>query len=374
MKKVFFLVVALIATINAFSTVRTVSSNPATLGQFSTIQAAIDASADSDTVYVYGSPNSYAIFTIQDKKITVIGPGWSPDKNLPLTATVDGATFRNSPAGGSPDGSELQGLIFLSTIRPSAINVGGDLAVNNLRFIRCQFNGALNWDLASSGFLIEGCIFYNTLNFSGTLTYQNFLFQNNLFFLQACCISNTINALTNSVNVRFDHNLFTSSNNSGGGTVSIFNSNCRFLTLSNNIFNQANVGNNVSFSTFTNNITNNITLNSSNATSNATPWAVNSNVDGGGNVANTSPGMVDQATINNGNSSPNINFTIASGPANNSGSDGKDMGLLFDGTGSLNWNNSRNSRVPRIFSMNITTPTVTPGGNLSVTVDARKSN
>lgn len=374
MKKVFFLVVALIATINAFSTVRTVSSNPATLGQFSTIQAAIDASADSDTVYVYGSPNSYAIFTIQDKKITVIGPGWSPDKNLPLTATVDGATFRNSPAGGSPDGSELQGLIFLSTIRPSANNVAGDIGVNNLRFIRCQFNGQLNWDLASSGFLIEGCIFYNTLNFNGGLTYQNFLFQNNFFFFQVCCISTVINSLTNSVNVRFDHNLFTSSNNSGGGTVSMFGANCRFLTLSNNIFNQANVGNNVSFSTFTNNITNNITLNSSNATSNATPWAVNSNVDGGGNVANTSPGMVDQATINNGNSSPNVNFTIASGPANNSGSDGKDMGLLFDATGSLNWTNSRNSRVPRIFSMNITTPTVTPGGNLSVTVDARKSN
>ena len=374
MKKVIFLIVVVMVNFQAFSTVRTVSSNPATLGQFSAIQAAIDASADSDTVYVYGSPNIYAGFTIQDKKITVIGPGWNPDKNLPLTAIVDGAIIRNSPAGGSPDGSEFHGLIFSTTIRPSALNVGGDLAVNNVRFIRCQFNGALNWDLASNGFLIEGCIFYNTLNFNSTLTYQNFLFQNNLFFFSTCCLGSLIGSLTNSVNVRFDHNLFTSSNNSGGGTVSIFSSNCRFLTLSNNIFNQANVGINLSFSTFTNNITNNITLNSSNATSNATPWAVNSNVDGGGNVANTSPGMVDQATINTGSSSPNLNFTIASGPANNSGSDSKDMGLLFDATGSLNWTNGRNSRVPRIFSMNITTPTVTPGGTLSVTVDARKSN
>lgn len=374
MKKVVFLLIASMATINAYATVRTVSSNPATIGQFNTIQAAIDASADSDTVYVYGSPNVYAAFTIQDKKITVIGPGWSPDKNLPLTATVDGAIFRNSPAGGSPDGSELHGLIFNSTIRSSALNVSGDISVNNLRFIRCLFFGQLNWDLASTGFLIEGCIFYNTLNFAGGSTYQNFLFQNNLFFFQVCCVGSVVNALTNSVNVRFDHNLFSSSNNNGGSAVSVFNSNCRFLTFSNNIFNQANVGNNVSFSTFTNNITNNVTLNSSNATSNATPWAVNSNVDGGGNVANTSPGMVDQTTINTGSSSALQNFTIASGPANNSGSDGKDMGLLFDATGSLNWTNSRNSRVPRIFSMNITTPTVTPGGNLSVTVDARKSN
>jgi hypothetical protein len=84
--------------------------------------------------------------------------------------------------------------------------------------------------------------------------------------------------------------------------------------------------------------------------------------------------MVDQTQINSGNSNALLNFTIASGPANNTASDGKDMGLLFDPTGSLNWTNSRNSRLPRIFSMNITTPTVTPGGNLSVTVDARRSN
>ncbi len=154
----------------------------------------------------------------------------------------------------------------------------------------------------------------------------------------------------------------------------MFNANCRFITLSNNIFNQANAGNNISFSTFNNNITNNVTLNVANAISNATPWAVNSNVDGGGNVSNQSPAMGDQTIINGNNNSPTLNFTIASGPANNSGSDGKDMGLLFDAIGSLNWANSRNSRLPRIFSMNITTPTITPGGSLSVTVDARKSN
>ncbi len=366
----------LLALVNwcAFATVRTVSNTPATLGQFSSIQAAIDVSADSDTVYVYGSPNTYAGFTIQDKKITVIGPGWAPDKNLPLLATVDGATIRNSPAGGSPDGSEVQGLVFSNTVRLSANNISGDFGVNNLRIIRCQFNSGVNYDLAATGHLFEGNIFYNTINFASTPTYQNFLFQNNMFFFSVCCITNMIVNLNNTVNVRFDHNLFYSSNNGGGGTVSVFGGSNRFLTLTNNIFNQANAGISVSFSSFNNNITNNITLNVANATSNATPWAVNSNVDGGGNIANTSPGMFDQTSINGNNGSPLLNFTIAGGAANNSGSDVKDLGLLFDATGSLNWTNSRNSRLPRIFSMNITTPTVTPGGNLSVTVDARKSN
>jgi hypothetical protein len=281
-------------------------------------------------------------------------------------------TINNSAAGGNPDGSELHGLIFISTATLSASG-GTNTAVNNLRLIRCQFNGVVGIDLASSGYLFEGCIFYNTINFNGGLTYTNFLFQNNLFFYQFF-FTHQINSLANAVNVRFDHNLFYSSNNSSGNNVIIFSPGTRFLSISNNIFNQTNVGTNVSLSTFNNNITNNITLNSSNATFNATPWAVNGNVDGGGNVANQNPGMVDQTIINGNNGSPLLNFTIASGPANNSGSDGKDMGLLFDAVGSLNWSNSKNSRLPRIFSMNITTPTVTPGGNLSVTVEAKKSN
>ncbi|HRG06973.1 MAG TPA: hypothetical protein PLJ08_00235 [Cyclobacteriaceae bacterium] len=373
MKTVIMFLVCAATSLTSFATVRTVSNNPSTLGQFNTIQAAIDASADSDTVYVYGSPNTYALFTITDKKITVIGPGWAPDKNLPLLALVAGANIRNSPAGGTPDGSEIHGLVFTTTVNASLNAVGGDIGVNNIRIVRCLFNGALNWDLAASGYLIEGSIFYNVLNFNGSNTYQNFLFQNNLFFFPVGAISSQINNVFNSVNIRFDHNLFYSSNNAGGGVVQLF-SNCRFFSLSNNIFNQVNAGLSLSFSTFNNNITNNITLNTTNAVSNGTPWAVNSNVDGGGNVSNQSPGMVDQTLINGNNNNPLLNFTIASGPANNTGSDGKDMGLLFDATGSLNWTNSRNSRLPRIFSMNITTPTVTPGGNLSVTVDARKSN
>jgi hypothetical protein len=358
MKKTFFFFMVLIATVNVFATVRTVSSNPATLGQFSTIQAAIDASADSDTVYVYGSPNIYPTFTILDKKITVIGSGWAPDKNLPLQAFVAGCTFRNTVNVGSPNGSELQGLIFTQNVDLNS----NDQVINNLRLIRCQFNQTISINLSSSGYLFEGCLFLTTINFSGSATYTNFLFQNNLFFANTCCTGAGITSLTNAVNVRFDHNIFYADNS---GAV-LFSSNCRFLTLSNNIFNNRNAAGNLSFSAFNNNITSNTTENS--------PWSVNSNVDGGGNISGQNPQMVDQAQVNAGSFSGLLNFTIAAGPANNSGSDGKDMGLLYDATGSLNWDNSRNSRVPRIFSMNITTPTVTPGGNLSVTVEARKSN
>jgi hypothetical protein len=357
----------------AFATTHTVSNVPSTLAQFSSIQDACDAAVSGDTIYVYGSPNTYPVFTILDKQLTIIGPGWSPVKNLPYTAQVAGVNVRDSGGPGAPDGSEIQGIVFTQTANLGQA-LGGDTGSDNLRLIRCMFNTSVNFSYSASGILFEGCVFYSTISFSGSQTYQNILFQNNFFFMNLCCVGAHVSGLTNSINVRFDHNLFCSTNNNGGNTVAIFSSNCNAITLSNNIFNQANAGLNLNFSTFTNNITNNSGLNAANATSNATPWLVNSNVDGGGNVSNQNPQMADMTSINAGNGTPTLNFTISAGPANNSGSDGKDMGLLFDSVGSLNWDNSRNSRVPRIFSMNITTPTIPVGGNLSVTVEARKSN
>jgi hypothetical protein len=84
--------------------------------------------------------------------------------------------------------------------------------------------------------------------------------------------------------------------------------------------------------------------------------------------------MVAQASVNNGTDNPMLDFTIAAGPANNSGSDGKDMGLLYDASGSLNWTISRTSRLPFVYSMNITNPTIPQAGTLNVQVEARKNN
>ena len=97
-------------------------------------------------------------------------------------------------------------------------------------------------------------------------------------------------------------------------------------------------------------------------------------MNAGGNVENQDPQMVDQAAVNNGTNNPLLNFTIGAGPSNNSGSDGKDMGLLFDANGALNWTNSRSSRLPYVYSMSILNPTIAAGGTLNVQVEARKSN
>jgi hypothetical protein len=355
MKQLFsFLLTAI--TINAFATVRTVSNNPATIAQFNTIQSAVNASSSGDTIYVHGSPTNYDIVTITNKRLVVLGPGFGPDKNIPLTVSIPGFIINGS--AGSSDFCELQGLIVFNFV--------ANQGVNNLRLIRNQFQGNFNFahTTAASDFLMEGNYFQSEIRSNGSATLTNFLFQNNMFYGVPCCTGGNISGFTNPVNVLFNHNIFIGP----PGTFQIFSSNCRFLILTNNIFVNRNPAINLSLSTFSNNITFNC------GTFGDTAWIRNNNVDGGGNIASQNPQMFDQATINAGNGNPLIDFTIAAGPANNAGTDGKDMGLLFDASGSLNWANGRNSRLPRIFKMNVVNPTVAAGGTITVTVEAKTSN
>ena len=359
MKRILYTLVFLLSTSSLFATIRTVSNNPTTIAQFNTIQAAINAAGSGDTIYVHGSPNPYGTFNI-DKRLVIIGPGWSPDKNLPLTAFVNNGV---NLTGAAAAGTEIQGLHFQSTI--SIVTLG----VNNIRFVRNRFSSmSVNIFPSASGtisnYLFEGNYFDNAqVQTNTSYTMENFIFQNNLFIESGCCVFSSISGFTNTTNILVDHNLFYGPSSSNRPA---FASNTRFITVSNNIFVRRDPASGISNSTFNNNITFN--------TGNDAPWSVNGNVDGGGNKAGQDPGMVDQASVNNGVNNPLLNFTIASGPANDAGSDGKDLGLLYDATGSLNWNNSRASRIPYIFSMNITTPTVAPGGNVSVTVEARRNN
>src|SRR5215510_8058648 len=134
MKKLIIITPSLLVAFLLQATIRTVSNLPSTLAQFNTIQAAVDASSSGDTVYVHGSPNGYAAFTITNKQLVVIGPGWSPNKNLPFTASVAGCTI----TGATSSNTEIQGLIFTSTVNMNSNKP------DNLRFIRNYFSSSVS--------------------------------------------------------------------------------------------------------------------------------------------------------------------------------------------------------------------------------------
>jgi hypothetical protein len=362
MKQLFAFLLSLISAI-AFATVHTVSNTPTTLAQFNNINTAVGAASNGDTIYIHGSPNAYFAFTQTNKQLTFIGPGFFPDKNLPFTAVIPGCTI----TGAGCANSEYQGLAFTSTITISSAHPDG------LRFIRNHFvSNSISINQGGTtyaSYLFEGNLFDNSsLDASTSSTYQNFLIQNNYFFENATVRDGNFNGFFNSINVLFNHNLWFGPG-SGVRNAGTSNNN-RFLTFANNIFVRRNASSSISSSTFNNNIT----FYPAGSTNPGAPWTLNSNVDGGGNVDNQDPQMVAQVAVNAGTNNPIADYTIATGPANNTASDGKDMGLLYDAVGSLNWNNSRNSRLPRIFSMNVITPTVPAGGNVTINVDARISN
>jgi hypothetical protein len=186
--------------------------------------------------------------------------------------------------------------------------------------------------------------------------------QNNIFYHSATTTA-SIYGLSNSVGVLIDHNLFYGPL-AGNGVV--FAGDCKGLLITNNIFVRKNAAVHCTNSTFNNNITYLCGVDN--------PWASTYGNIGNSNVAGQDPQMVDQAAVNGGTNDPLLNFTIAAGPANNSGTESKDLGLLFDATGILNWSNSRMSRIPYIYSMNISNPNISAGGTLNVQVEARKNN
>ena len=362
MKKIFFALFVCIITNASFATIHTVSNDPATVAQFSNLQAAIDAAQSGDTLYIHGSPTIYPSFTLTDKKLAFIGPGYAPEKELTRTAIIASGFVRNTAADGSSNGSEFNGLIFNFFLRISD-GFTGSQSVSNLLFQRCQFNFPISIGTASlayNNYIFESNYFNGSgIDAGPSASYSNFIFRNNVF-------RNSLNgrifgSFVTVTNILVDHNLFYSSS-----SFQMF-SNCNDFLMINNIIVRmdASGAKNTVFN-------NNITFNSSNNT----PWApgANNNVDGGGNVANQDPQMAAQTDVNNTVDNPLLDFSIAAGPANNSGSDGKDMGLLYDATGTANWANSRNSRLPRVTKMNILNPTIAPSGTLNVQLEAKVSN
>ena len=344
--KISLLVLFVIVASSAFATIHSVS-NVDTSAQFFTIQAACDASQSGDSIYVLASPTNYDGFTINNKKLAVFGPGWSPFTGG--TAIINGDQFGTACTltGTGASGSELQGLIFYGAIRIENSNINDLIFYRNRLYTILFANGQSENNYRFEGnWFVDGGQGYPAGIFGSSLS--NSVIRNNLFF------GGALRYMTGN-NVILYHNLFY------GRQSDFFQTS--HLILSNNII-QIDVSG-TSFSTFNNNITYNA--------GNNTPWNTNNNIDAGGNIANTNPQMADEASVDADVNYPLLNFTIAQGPGNNSGSDGKDMGLLFDKGGVTNWSNSRAAHLPYITGFTITNQNIFTGGYIYFNVSA-KSN
>jgi hypothetical protein len=153
-----------------------------------TIQSAVDAAADGDTLLIEGSSTAYAPFTVLNKRLNLIGPGYELTDNLgtpanKLGAIVQGGTsyIRTSPGSpGSATGTLVAGLEFRS-----------ELMLDNCANVlvsRCYINGnySARLSIGAPGTVVSQCFFggsspTNLLSQAADLRIENCLLPNAFF-------------------------------------------------------------------------------------------------------------------------------------------------------------------------------------------------
>jgi hypothetical protein len=143
--KLFLIVAACGMAFGAQATIHQVDNNNNSPGVFTTIQAANDAAAPNDTLYIHASPTVYDGADIT-KPLVIIGEGALPDKNYQFETEVSasGIDFTFSSSGlSNASGSRMYGI---RTNVNFDRNAGTTAAVSNIIVSRCRlgtvyFNG-----------------------------------------------------------------------------------------------------------------------------------------------------------------------------------------------------------------------------------------
>jgi hypothetical protein len=159
--KVSLVVVMTMLATNLSATVHRVSNVPGASANFTTLQAAVNAAADGDTIYLEGSATAYpASFNIA-KKIIIIGPGYFITQN-PYTqantypATINGnLLFVDGSSGSKLMGVTMANIVYLgntSNITIERNRFAGGYSVShwtgsssNISILNNYFDGFTTW-------------------------------------------------------------------------------------------------------------------------------------------------------------------------------------------------------------------------------------
>ncbi len=331
------------ALLPAGATVRTVNNNNPTPGQYTTLAAAQAAANPGDTLYISGSIYNYNSLVIT-KKLTLIGTGHKPLTPNPATSKLDDISFSGTATN----------LYDVNIIGLDVNSVSYNVAGARRQFMsRCRVRDAVYFTTDQDSLLIEGNYFASTgtnLNVNANYAFSNITLRNNVF--NGSLYNYYPSASSGSgVNLYLNNNLFLVNGNA-------FNGSNRYLQFRNNIFYRADATNQISSSTFDNNLI-------YQAATNSFPGGSNTSTN---NLNNTDPVFVSFPSSGD-YFSYTYDFRLQStSPAINAGADGKDIGLT-GGDGYFQKFGIPN--IPQVNTFNITSPanaTIAPGGTLQISV------
>jgi hypothetical protein len=335
MRNLFLLLLIGCFTTWANAKVLTVSNSASSGGQYTSLQAAIDAAALDDTIYVHGSTDSYGSVSIT-KRLVIIGAGYAPQgTQLNLASTIISIN--------------IDSLTTTIPVNPVSNTKLIGLEVTN---INCNDNNI-------NGILIDRCMISGTIYVKG----KNWILRNSLI--------NTI-YIYNYPNCLIVGNIINTLNNSNQSTVFISNNifvtgsfyDISYAILSNNIFWSTTPLTGFTYCTFNNNVT-------YAGTAQVLPYGSNS----GANNINANPQFV--STIPSSNvytaSMPNYDWHVgAASPCKNTGTDGSDIGIYGGSYPMANLTGAY--KIPQITEMIIQEVLLPVNGTLTVKFKARKQD
>ncbi|MFM9986345.1 MAG: hypothetical protein ACKVOK_13990 [Flavobacteriales bacterium] len=336
MKKILSLILLSTCMITSFATVHTVSNNPDSPGEFSSLQSAIDAATNGDTLYVHGSPTNYGNIYL-NRNLTLIGTGYNPQKDNPLVSSITTLYLDSVPGIKGCSNSKIYGFNITSQLQHGP----NSYAFSNITIAMNRINQLQIQPSSASNIVIK----QNILNYIYVIgNCNNVVLRNNMIYY-------TISYFQNCTSVLISNNLFFYVSVSTGAVIADFSTN------TNNIF--LNVHPNSSFATYNNNLI-------FNSGADLLPYGNNS---GTGNFNAMAPIFVNVPDLNGVNYAYNYRLA-ANSPGHNGGTDGTDIGP-FGGSDPLP-NLFGTPPVPQIKVFNITNSVITPDTPLEIYVKAKK--
>ncbi len=358
---------ALGMALGAQATIHQVDNNNNSPGVFTTIQAANDAAAPNDTLYIHASPTTYNGANIT-KPLVIIGEGALPNKNFQFRSQVNSLDFTYSSNGlSNGSGSRVYGLYITSYIQFFS-NSAGTAAVGNIIVSRCRVGQVYFYGGSTYG------------PFGITLTNNIIDLIQGAPRLSGISIRNNIINQVSSVGNDNANTSWTLRNNI------IFSSmgNCNRGTITDNIFfGNGSFGNNAYCT-----ITHNAFVNTQGTTVTEANIIYGTNT-GANNLLNVDPlfiqpegNVYSYSYTTPAEGAPTLNYNLqASSPCIGTGTEGGTMGI-YGGINPFVEGTPANSRyryfpmpfVPAVLDMNVLNGSVAPGGTLNIQFTGRKQD
>jgi len=233
--KLFFIVSVLIVfSISTNATVWTVDSNPGNhAANFTDVQAAHDAAADGDTIYISGFSGYYPNVTIS-KKMYIFGPGYYLNENDSTQANTYAATLSVVRFDPGSENSVITGCRLIAHIYTDSITIKRNYIYRDPYYAIYLENNASNINITQNYINSN----YNAISFNAN--HNNINISNN-YITSGSLTRWCINGSSDCTNIIVENNILY-------GAVTLYNA-----TISNNIFRDGTYTGNAS-NTIVNNI------------------------------------------------------------------------------------------------------------------------